>query len=306
MKQIALLAFIISCAGSCLALSDQQQIENALKQEFLGKTLILRHPMEKNSQQYDQAGTALTHAKEGAWTVYGAFTVKKVALRTDHLEIEGPRVLLTFKQDPDAITSVPGEGTLSVKIRLDKPCDSPEDAVAIAHRVFAITDAELYESVPIFWKAYVKRLSAEKTPREPVAENMHKQSGADKAGSAFAALDGLFPENRPNVSGHSEGAQSADLVALGELGVTPPKAIYTPTPSYAEFAKKHHIQGVMTFDAVIDENGRVVFSQVRQPLGMGLDELTMNALAAWRFQPGKKAGKPVKVLMMLEVQVHLF
>lgn len=88
MKRIVLLAFIVGYTGLSFPLSDQQQIEDVLKQKFVGKTLILQHPMEKNSQEYDQAGIAVTRASEGPWTIYGGMTVKKVALRSDHLEID--------------------------------------------------------------------------------------------------------------------------------------------------------------------------------------------------------------------------
>lgn len=307
MKRTALLALIIWCAGPCFAISDQQQIQHALKQQFIGKTLILRHDLTKDSQQYDETGNVLTRADEGSWTVYGGMTIKKVTLRSDRLDIEGRRVLLTFKQHPDAITSLPGDGTVKVKILLKKPCGSQEDAVALLHRVFAISNRELYESVPVVWKAYVKRLLVQKEfPQGTTQENSQKIP-IEPAPGASVDLGGLFPENQPGDVGAGDGEPKfSNLMKLGQPGLILPRAAFTPEPSYTDLARKHRLVGTVAVDSVIDENGEIAFLQIREPVGMGLDEAAIAALRTWKFEPGRIGGKKVKVLMMLEVQFNLY
>jgi hypothetical protein len=39
-------------------------------------------------------------------------------------------------------------------------------------------------------------------------------------------------------------------------------------------------------------------------LGLGLDENAVLALERWRFKPGLKDGKPVNVMLRVEVNFH--
>lgn len=93
---------------------------------------------------------------------------------------------------------------------------------------------------------------------------------------------------------------------LGQPGMVAPRAVFTPEPKFTEIAKKHRIEGAVAVDSVIDEKGTIAFAQIREPLGMGLDEATMNVLRRWKFEPGRSNGKPVKVRLRLEVQFRLY
>jgi hypothetical protein len=51
--------------------SRAQDAEAKLKQ-FEGKTLILRHPLQLDSQRYDAEGKVLQGGSEGSWAVFAA------------------------------------------------------------------------------------------------------------------------------------------------------------------------------------------------------------------------------------------
>jgi TonB family protein len=57
---------------------------------------------------------------------------------------------------------------------------------------------------------------------------------------------------------------------------------------------------------VVDEQGRPTQIAVLSPLGYGLDEAAIEAVAHWRFQPGTKDGKPVKVVAQVQVTFRFF
>ena len=56
---------------------------------------------------------------------------------------------------------------------------------------------------------------------------------------------------------------------------------------------------------VVLEDGSVTVTRIVRGLGMGLDENAIAALKQWKFKPGMKEGKPVKVLFNIEVNFNL-
>jgi TonB family protein len=94
-----------------------------------------------------------------------------------------------------------------------------------------------------------------------------------------------------------QSGESAQKAAPGKN----PVAIYKPEPKYTEEGKAAHIQGIVMLQLFVDEQGRATEITVLSPLGYGLDEAAVEAVAHWRFQPGAKDGKPMKVLAQVQV-----
>ncbi len=46
--------------------------------------------------------------------------------------------------------------------------------------------------------------------------------------------------------------------------------------------------------------------RVQRSLGMGLDEKAIEAVRQWRFEPAKKDGQPVPVMINVEVNFRLY
>lgn len=46
--------------------------------------------------------------------------------------------------------------------------------------------------------------------------------------------------------------------------------------------------------------------RVAQSLGVGLDEKAIEAIRPWKFEPSRKDGVPVAVLVDIEVNFHLY
>jgi len=57
--------------------------------------------------------------------------------------------------------------------------------------------------------------------------------------------------------------------------------------------------------AVVDANGRLTDIRVLAPLGLGLDERALAAVALWRFHPAKADGRPVAYPVHIEVNFRL-
>jgi TonB family protein len=97
---------------------------------------------------------------------------------------------------------------------------------------------------------------------------------------------------------------ATDPIRVGP-GVTPPKLQYRVEPEYSREALNAGVQGTIVFDAVVNAAGRVVNASVINPLGFGLEEMAQAAIEKWRFEPGRKDGKPVSIVATIEVNFRL-
>ncbi len=97
---------------------------------------------------------------------------------------------------------------------------------------------------------------------------------------------------------------SATITRVGS-GVTPPKLLHKQEPEYSGAALDAGVQGKVVFELVVSEAGKPANISVISPLGFGLDEKAQAAIETWRFEPGRKDGKPVNVLATIEVNFAL-
>jgi TonB family protein len=95
-------------------------------------------------------------------------------------------------------------------------------------------------------------------------------------------------------------AGDSEVVRVGP-GITPPRLTYKIEPEYSGEAREERIQGTVILETVINEKGEPTEISVISPLGFGLDEQAIAAVSKWRFQPGRKADRPVKILAEVEV-----
>ena len=89
------------------------------------------------------------------------------------------------------------------------------------------------------------------------------------------------------------------------VGMTRPAVTYQVQPRYSEAARRAGVQGAVTVEAVIDEQGRVTDVKILRGLPMGLDREAVAAVRQWRFTPATLQGKPVKVYFSLTVNFRI-
>ena len=88
-------------------------------------------------------------------------------------------------------------------------------------------------------------------------------------------------------------------------GVTAPALLWKKEPEYSEEARKAKHQGTVVLYIEVTPDGKASNMKVMKSLGLGLDEKAMEAVKQWKFQPGKKDGKPVTVAATIEVNFRL-
>jgi TonB family protein len=89
-------------------------------------------------------------------------------------------------------------------------------------------------------------------------------------------------------------------------GVRAPRPIFSPEPEFSEEARKNKWQGNVVLRVIVGSDGKTHEVAVLHSLGMGLDEKAVEAVRAWRFEPGTKDGAPVPVEINVEVNFHLY
>ena len=112
-------------------------------------------------------------------------------------------------------------------------------------------------------------------------------------------------------NGHGDGYGPGDGHGMGggayHIGgeVSAPTLISKIEPEYSEEARKAKYSGSVLLSIVVDANGLPRDIRVVRPLGLGLDQKAIEAVAKWRFRPGMKGGRAVAVQAQVEVSFRL-
>lgn len=97
---------------------------------------------------------------------------------------------------------------------------------------------------------------------------------------------------------------SADTFRIGN-GVSPPRITRKVEPIYSEEARRAKLQGTVELKFIIGADGKARDFQVLTSLGLGLDQKAIEAVKAWVFEPGARAGQAVNVYATINVTFHL-
>jgi TonB family protein len=83
--------------------------------------------------------------------------------------------------------------------------------------------------------------------------------------------------------------------------VTMPQVLKERKPVYPQTVMRSGVQGTVEVEAVVDIDGAVADARVVRPLHPELDEQAIAAVRDWKFVPGVMNGKPVPVLITIEM-----
>jgi protein TonB len=88
-------------------------------------------------------------------------------------------------------------------------------------------------------------------------------------------------------------------------GIEPPRLIREIKARYTDEAQRRNITGDVLLEIVVRRDGSVGTVRVLQGLGSGLDERAVDAVRQWRFDPARRKGIPVDVLVEVAVEFML-
>ena len=77
--------------------------------------------------------------------------------------------------------------------------------------------------------------------------------------------------------------------------ISAPRAVYAPNPEYTEAARAAGLRGICELQLIVGPDGLPRDIKVVQSMGNELNQIAIEAVRQWRFEPALKDGKPVAV-----------
>jgi len=132
------------------------------------------------------------------------------------------------------------------------------------------------------------------------------QGSGSGGGSGTGTGTGSGPGTGSGLGPGSGGGTGGGVYHPGN-GVTSPRLLKEVKPTYTGDAMRAKIQGVVTMEAVVMPDGSVGNVHIIRSLDdrFGLDQEAINTVKQWRFEPGRRLGQPVPVLVEIEMQFTL-
>ena len=88
-------------------------------------------------------------------------------------------------------------------------------------------------------------------------------------------------------------------------GISPPRLLREVKADYTDEGRRRNITGDVVLEIVVRHDGSVGDVHVLQGLGSGLDQRAVDAVRQWRFDPARRKGVAVDVIVEVAVEFSL-
>jgi TonB family protein len=107
-------------------------------------------------------------------------------------------------------------------------------------------------------------------------------------------------------AGAAPAATPSGAFRLGP-GITPPRPVAQPRPAYTAEAMREKIEGSVLVECVVEIDGTVSHPRIMRSVDPlhGLDAQAVKTVLQWQFEPGRRAGQAVAVLVTVELTFTL-
>jgi periplasmic protein TonB len=115
---------------------------------------------------------------------------------------------------------------------------------------------------------------------------------------------GLGEGSGPGVGPGSGGGIGGGPYRPG-AGITPPQLLREIKADYTEDARRQGTTGDVVLEIVVRRDGTVGDIRLTQGLPFGLNDCAIQAVRQWRFEPARRLGQPVDVMVEVAVEFRL-
>ncbi len=294
---------IFASALAPFQLQAASDLEKHLRDQYDGKTLLVRNFYGGDFLRYDASGQLSKAATPGDWTVDGVIQIDDVKVSSHHLTIRANRVHLGWIQDvgfspvQDAKDKQGDTRSLRIEAELGPGEVTAAQADAVLAQIFLSANDHLVELVPDYWKPCVLAAST--------GNGTGEYSGC-RFSPEFLATPGVSAPGLMEPGQAEAVAELSNQAPRMAKGTTPPRAISAPTPPFSDEARRAKYQGTGVLSLFVDRTGQVRNVRIVRPLGMGLDQKAVEAVSAWQFRPATKDGEPIDMHINVEVDFHVY
>jgi TonB-like protein len=292
-------------------LGHTSDLQEQLRHQYQGKTFVLRGFYSGELLLYNSSGELIKYETPGDWTADGFVKVDQVHLSGTRTLMDANRQLVIrstgkFEFRP-ALQSDPGSNEkkpVTVRVEIDFGTSAPSDvqSEAALSKVFLTQKDSLAFLVPAYWHSCVLMGLLEKDANCQFSLDIYSVLGvALTAQSLIGAVlpDGSSAASAPaSMEATQTNSATERLFRIGK-DVTPPRALHSPEPEFSDAARGIRYSGILTLGLVVDKEGVPGRIHILSPLGAGLDEKAVHAVAGWRFKPAERAVSPFRWKLQL-------
>jgi TonB family protein len=104
---------------------------------------------------------------------------------------------------------------------------------------------------------------------------------------------------------HAQYVRIGNPGAIPSAGMTAPTVLKSNIALYTEDARTHGVEGTVTIEALIAEDGKIRSTRIMKGLGFGLDQVALTSVQEWVLSPATRDGLPVSVGAQMDVVFSL-
>lgn len=269
MKNVWILFFVASSFIVCNA-SDSSADVNAHLAKLQKTVLVLREPTTGSKLRFSSDGKLVSGGHPGTFFGSALIYVNEAKSNGSRIQIKGLRSIAMYdrpkKQVAPAVLNHP------VQITIDLRSDQLQEVDSALAAVFGDESTQT-------------RMQTYFVPNFAPGEEI---PNFERGNNPVGTLDG----------------KPVYVVKKGE--VLPPRATRTPDPEFPEGERQSHKQGTTSTHLIVDEKGEPALIWIERTSTFGFDTAALDAISEWRFVPGVKDGKPVPVLISVEINFSLY
>lgn len=91
-----------------------------------------------------------------------------------------------------------------------------------------------------------------------------------------------------------------EIFSLADLDQKP-RVMYQPAPQYPPELRRKKAEGTVYVIFMVNEQGRVVEPRVQKSSHPAFEKPALEAVRKWKFDPGRRGGKPVRFRMRVPI-----
>jgi len=183
-------------------------------------------------------------------------------------------------------TPAPEVRIVPIPVETPKPMPTPPPAVQAPVKTIAADPVEMIG------------LPVDRVPSPP------SQGRGTQGGVGSGAGSGLGEGTGGGIGPGTGGGTGGGPYQPG-AGIDPPTRVREVKASYTDEARRRAIEGDVVLEIVVLHDGTVGDVRVRRSLGAGLDQRAIDAVRQWKFNPARRHGAAVDVVVDVTVEFKM-